>query len=217
MFQKILIGYDEPQHGGEAIALAEALRDPDTRALEQTEEMPEAEGADLLVVGFSRRSALGRRLPGSTAERLLHEAPCPVAVAPPGYSGGDIRRIGVAYDGSPEAGAALRAAEAFARERCTALTVYCTVESPLPTADIRPEWLLIQRVPAAEIASRAYGAVDLLFVGSRGGGPLRRALLGDVSGALVRAAGCPVVVTPRFTVAPRRAEPVVANAHAFAR
>jgi hypothetical protein len=37
-------------------------------------------------------------------------------VASRGYSGGDIRRIGVAYDGSPVADAALRAAESLALE-----------------------------------------------------------------------------------------------------
>ena len=59
-------------------------------------EVAEAEHADLIVVGSSRRSALGRPLPGTTAERLLQDAPCTVAVAPRGYSGRDIRRIGVA-------------------------------------------------------------------------------------------------------------------------
>ena len=193
MFQKILIGYDEPERGGEATALAETLRDPHTGTLvltsvyppaplpvgryvgpqdvellrEQAEELllvardalpdrdrvtiraipsdsaarvlsevAEAEQADLVVVGSSRRSTLGRLLPGTTAERLLHDAPCPVAVAPRGYSGGDIRRIGVAYDGSPEADAALRAAESLALERSAALTVYCVVEPPSPSAEM---------------------------------------------------------------------------------
>ena len=49
--------------------------------------------------------------------------------------------------------------------------------------------------------------VDLLFAGSRGYGPLRRALLGSVSGALVRDAGCPVVITPRSAVVARGARP----------
>jgi nucleotide-binding universal stress UspA family protein len=220
---------------------------PSDSAARVLSEVAEAEQADLVVVGSSRRSALGRLLPGTTAERLLHDAPCPVAVAPRGYSGGDIRRVGVAYDGSPEADAALRAAESFALERRAALTVYCVVEPPpLPAGAIaaatgaespsqaaterarallqdvvhdapegvRPEWLLFQGVPADEIAGRAYGVVDLLFVGSRGYGPLRRALLGNVSGALVCAAGCPVVVTPRTATAARRAPAVAAEASA---
>jgi nucleotide-binding universal stress UspA family protein len=186
------------------------------------------EQADLVVVGSSRRSAFGAPLPATTAERLLHDAPCPVAVAPRGYSGGDIRRVGVAYDGSPEADAALRAAESLALELPAALTVYCVVE---PGADaeqptnaatervrdlwhgildnrpqcLKPEWLLVHGVPAAEIAGRAYGVIDLLFVGSHRYGPVRRALLANVSGAIVREAGCPVVVVPCAPVAPRQA------------
>ena len=88
-------------------------------------EVAEEEHADLIVVGSSRRSALGRQLPGTTAERLLRHAPCTVAVAPRGYSGGDIRRIGVAYDGSREADAALRAAESLALELSARMTIYC--------------------------------------------------------------------------------------------
>ena len=43
------------------------------------------EGALAIVVGPSHRGPLGRILPGSVGERLLHGAPCPVAVAPRGY------------------------------------------------------------------------------------------------------------------------------------
>ena len=107
---------------------------PSDSAARVLSEVAEAEQADLVVVGSSRRGALGRLLPGTTAERLLHDAPCPVAVAPRGYSGGDIRRIGVAYDGSPEADAALRAAESLALEIGAALTVYCVVDPTMPAA-----------------------------------------------------------------------------------
>jgi hypothetical protein len=37
----------------------------------------------------------------------------------------------------------------------------------------------------------------LLVLGSRGYGPVRRVLLGSVSGELVRGAACPVLVVPR--------------------
>ena len=92
-------------------------------------ELAEAEHADLVIVGASRRRELGRPLPGTTAEQVLRDAPCPVAVVPPRYTGGDIRRIGVAYDGSPEADVALSAAESLARDLNAALTVYCLAES----------------------------------------------------------------------------------------
>jgi nucleotide-binding universal stress UspA family protein len=40
--------------------------------------------------------------------------------------------------------------------------------------------------------------LDVLVAGSRGYGPMRAVLLGSVSRALVRAAACPVVVSPRL-------------------
>jgi nucleotide-binding universal stress UspA family protein len=39
--------------------------------------------------------------------------------------------------------------------------------------------------------------VDLLVVGSRGWGPVRRLLLGSTSERLVREAACPVIAVPR--------------------
>jgi len=48
------------------------------------------------------------------------------------------------------------------------------------------EWLV-------ELSER----VDLLVVGSRGWGPLRRTLLGGTSAKLIRKAACPVLVMPR--------------------
>jgi nucleotide-binding universal stress UspA family protein len=75
-------------------------------------DLAEAEHAELVVVGSSHTGRLGRVAPGSTAERLLHGAPCAVAVVPHGYRtrvDQTIRRIGVAYDGSAEATAAVAA------------------------------------------------------------------------------------------------------------
>ena len=51
---------------------------PSDSAARALSEVAEAEHADLIVVGSSRRSKLGRLLPGTTAERLLRDAPCPV-------------------------------------------------------------------------------------------------------------------------------------------
>lgn len=77
----------------------------------------EDQSVDLIVVGSTHTGGMGRVLPGSTAERLLHGAPCPVAVAPVGYRDEvdrPLRRIGVAFDGSDESRAALRAGVALA-------------------------------------------------------------------------------------------------------
>jgi nucleotide-binding universal stress UspA family protein len=51
--------------------------------------------------------------------------------------------------------------------------------------------------PAAAILDTARTGVDLLVLGSRAYGPVRRALVGSVSAAVVRHAPCPVLVTPR--------------------
>ena len=49
----------------------------------------------------------------------------------------------------------------------------------------------------ASVLSECSEHLDMLFLGSRGYGPVRRALLGSVSQALMRGAHCPVVVVPR--------------------
>ena len=89
-------------------------------------DLAEAEHAELIVVGSSHTGRLGRVAPGSTAERLLHGAPCAVAVVPNGYrtrTEQQIRRIGVAYDGSAESTAAVGAAVELARALSAELEV----------------------------------------------------------------------------------------------
>ncbi len=101
-----------------------ATQRSETRAIPQRsaargiQEMAVRERASLIVIGSSHRGAVGRVMAGTTAERLLHGAPCPVAVAPLGYReppGGSIETIAVGYDGSPEAEAALAGAVVLAR------------------------------------------------------------------------------------------------------
>jgi nucleotide-binding universal stress UspA family protein len=81
------------------------------------QEQAEERHAALIVVGSTHSSRWGRVLPGSTGERLLHGAPCAVAIAPAGYAASEERtwrRIAVAFDGSDEARAALRAGAGLA-------------------------------------------------------------------------------------------------------
>jgi nucleotide-binding universal stress UspA family protein len=65
--------------------------------------------AAVLVVGATHRGVAGRIVPGGVGERLLHGAPCPVAIAPAGYSRRELERprIGVAFDGGAESRGAL--------------------------------------------------------------------------------------------------------------
>ena len=74
-------------------------------------ELAEIISADLLVVGSSRRSLLGRVLVGDDTRAALNGAPCAIAIAPGGYAGerGVMRETGVGYDGSPQSEHALPA------------------------------------------------------------------------------------------------------------
>jgi nucleotide-binding universal stress UspA family protein len=84
--------------------------------------------AGLIVLGSSRRSAVGRVLAGSTATRLLHGAPCPVAAVPAGWEArGDLSTIGVGYTDSEESREALRGAHALARRTGATLRVLTAV------------------------------------------------------------------------------------------
>ena len=89
-------------------------------------------GAALIAVGSACAGRLGRVLPGATGERLLAGAPCPVAVAPSGYrltARGRARRVGVAFDGSAEAHAALRAGAAIASNPGDTLEVIAVLDA----------------------------------------------------------------------------------------
>ncbi|MGZ8481918.1 MAG: universal stress protein [Candidatus Limnocylindria bacterium] len=79
-------------------------------------ELAEREEAGLIVVGSTHTGRIGRVLPGSTATRLLHGSPCPVAVAPKGYADqpGRERAIGCGYDGSQASELALGIARRLA-------------------------------------------------------------------------------------------------------
>ncbi len=92
--------------------------------------LAEAEDAALIVIGSSARGEIGRVLAGTTAERLLHGSPCPVAVVPSGFRAraGAIRRILVAYDPSEEAKAALHAAVAVAQPRHASVEAVHVIE-----------------------------------------------------------------------------------------
>jgi nucleotide-binding universal stress UspA family protein len=65
---------------------------------------------------------------------------------------------------------------------------------------------------AGERLTEQTGSLDLLVLGSRGYGPVRSVLLGGVSGHVIRAARCPVVVCPvERASADSPAEPIVTD------
>jgi nucleotide-binding universal stress UspA family protein len=97
------------------------------------------EGALAIVVGPSDRGSVGRVVPGTVGARLLHGAPCPVAVAASGYWGSaiaPIRRIGVGYVGASEADEALNAAVGLATCTGAAIRVLSVLEPAAITAAV---------------------------------------------------------------------------------
>jgi nucleotide-binding universal stress UspA family protein len=69
--------------------------------LEAVEELK----AEVLVLGSAADGRLGQVVIGSTADRLLHSSPIPLAISPRGYRGskvGGLSRITCAYPGTPE-------------------------------------------------------------------------------------------------------------------
>jgi nucleotide-binding universal stress UspA family protein len=63
-----------------------------TRGLQQ---IAAEEHADLVVVGASRRSAIGRVAPGATSQRMINGCRCPVVVVPHYYDSREASRSSV--------------------------------------------------------------------------------------------------------------------------
>lgn len=88
-------------------------------------ELAEYEAAQLIVYG-SAREHLADRLHVSLMERLVHGAPCAVAIAPAGYAERErrqLRRVGVGFASSEEGVAVQHVAHAFAERTGGSLDV----------------------------------------------------------------------------------------------
>ena len=193
------------------------------------------QGAELIVFGSPEHGPLGRVLLGNAAAAACEGAPCAVAIAPRGFRDRDALgppTIGIAFDGSAEASAALDSALTLARAAGASLRVIA-VE---PAGWSRPLRHHGPVAPALELleaelqdgvdveARRLHGdpadallreteSLGLLVCGSRARGPLRRVMLGSVSAAVVGSAACPVIVVPRRVLHPSEAAPLAALSH----
>jgi len=172
----------------------------------------EAQGADLLVVGSCGRGAFGRVVLGDDTRAALNGAPCAVAIAARGYAGHPgIEKLGVAYNGSRELATPTRAQievlEVVAIPSYTftgllAPAIGDSIDLMITEANARLSKLpgvaarAVYGLPGEELAS--FGEeVDLLVVGSRSYGPLKRLVLGSTSDYLERHARCSLLVLPR--------------------
>jgi nucleotide-binding universal stress UspA family protein len=188
----------------------------------------EDQGADLLVVGSCSHGAFGRAMLGNDTRAALNGAPCAVAIAARGYEEHPtpIAKVGVAYNGSPESRAALATAQELAT--ATRATVHALEVVTIPTVaytGIMPPAIgesidvmlqeaegRMKKLPGVE-SHAVYGLageelaafgdqLDLLVVGSRGYGPVRRLVIGSTSDYLERHARCSLLVLPRVAAGP---------------
>jgi nucleotide-binding universal stress UspA family protein len=83
----------------------------------------------------------------------------------------------------------------------------------LPSS-VRAQGTMLSGSVADVLAAEAEKGVDLLVVGSRGYGPLMRAMVGGVSARLMHLSPCPVLVLPRRALEGRDRQPEAAIAEA---
>jgi nucleotide-binding universal stress UspA family protein len=206
--------------------------------------MAEALDADVIVVGSTRRGAVGGVFAGDDAAATLHASSCAVAVAPRGLADEEwtpVNRIGVGLNASAEAHQALALAVALAADCGASLVVRTVVSTPIAEADrtaYDADWLERSKAaakqeldaaveglavevsgevavgPAVDELVELSDRVDLLVVGSRAWGPVRRTLIGSTAAKLMRKAHCPVLVLPRgaATGEPGEKDPAPARA-----
>jgi nucleotide-binding universal stress UspA family protein len=178
----------------EAEQLIETVRDelapgaavrvmPDTSPARALHEICEEDGARLLVLGSA----------GPVAIAALHHAPCPVLIARKTLPW---RSVGVGFDGSAESLHAREVADAVARAAGASLIPLTVLRDGDSGARSRDDVEALIGKPAQALSRRA-ADLDLLVVGSRGWGPVRRLLLGSTSEQVVRDAPSSVLVVPR--------------------
>jgi len=180
-------------------------------------EVAREQEAEMLVLGSSHHSIAGRVLLGGTIDRLINGAPCPVAVAPPGFRERTELQppiIGIAWDGSAPARAAMRHALQLAGRcgldaRVVAIAPSLLDRPGTPPAGLEdglalarqlaPEGVKVdglerRGVPSRELVAATESDVGLLVIGSHHRATAARMLLGSVSLVVVRHAHVPVIV-----------------------
>jgi nucleotide-binding universal stress UspA family protein len=205
--------------GVEAHLLSVVANSPGRGLHQQAEE----QGADLLVVGSSRHGALGRVMLGDDTRAALNGSPCAVAVAALGYAEhpGPITKVGVGYNASPESESALATARTLGAATGASVHVLEVVSIPTyafssvapPVSGDTIDLLLqeadarVKSLPGVE-GKAVYGltgeelgafsaSVDILVVGSRGYGPVRRLVLGSTTDYLERHGRSSLLALPR--------------------
>lgn len=121
------------------------------------------QGADLVVVGSSRRAAIGRVLGADVVAQSLDHPACPLAIAPRGAldHAAPLTHVGIAVDGTPEALVAVRWAGALAQptfaERTLELIHVGAVAQPVASGHVAADHLADRHRFEAYAALRLVG------------------------------------------------------------
>ena len=186
-------------------------------------------GADLIVIGSSRRAKPGHVRAGRKARQMMSGGSSAVAVPPAGFRDRpELARIGVGIDGSRESKLATEVAAELASDGAVMKLIavaagyadewgrwgatYPLAEmaeatreaaqnhldeaAPIVPERLGTELVLLEGTAPIRLVEASKG-LDLLCLGSRGYGPVRRVLLGSVSSDVVKHATSAVMVVPR--------------------
>jgi len=169
----------------------------------------EADPEDLIFIGHKGSELIKGFMIGSTAERVIRKAPCPVFVARDNYK--PIKRVGIAFDGSEVAKKALKVGSNLAKGYGASLEVIfvepsenfpeglidkikAEADKVLEEENIDYTFTLLRGFPEEKLVEyQEHGNVDLLVMGAFGTKPLKEILLGSVAYYVMHNATGPVV------------------------
>lgn len=183
-----------------------------------------AHDADLLVVGSRGLGGFKGLILGSVSARCANEGPCPVAIVPADWEdpGRDVHGVvSIGVDGSANADAAVRWADAWAPED-TLLRLVCAWTVAAPYDRVVPEMDEVRMREIAEHTAERAGELvvshdhvsdairmdarlalaheatlsDVVVVGARGRRGLTRLLLGSVASSVAHHVQVPTVIVP---------------------
>jgi nucleotide-binding universal stress UspA family protein len=141
---------------------------------------------------------VGAAVDGSPESRRALDAAAEIA------SGGTVRLISVATDFAEVWGfwgTTYALSELDEASRDSTRKLLDEAEAALPEGSTS-EKVMVEGIAADQIRAESARGLDLLCLGSRGYGPLRRVLLGSVSSDLLHEVSCPVMVIPRGSSEP---------------
>lgn len=227
MFKTIFVAVNGDGGGRDALRLARYLSGAETSFVLGPLSSPadavdaaQVEGADLIVVGSARdatRVLHGSPVPVAVAPSGLAAGPEDrIRVIGVGFDGQAESRaalrtaeqLALEHDATMRVYAVVlpnpmttsrieRTPDEYRRLIAESLDGQLREEVQKLDSGVRPAASVIRGDPTETLIERTREGLDLLVLGSRGYGPLRRVLLGSVSTRVLERAECPVLVLPR--------------------